>query len=295
MSPLFANGFSIKFRITITVMLSLFLLFVDVKLDGFKQVRGVLNSLAAPLQYAANLPHTIFDWTSTSLASRQRLLADNSYLKEQHLLLSEQLQQMAFLQRENSRLRALLKSPIREDIDKMVAEVMSVESNPNSHQVLLNRGSLNGVFEGQPVLDDKGVVGQVVSVGSTTSRVLLISDTTHGIPVRVARNSIRTIATGTGFIERLELNHLPHSTDIRVDDLLVSSGLGGRFPEGYPVAIVRSINSDKSRPFSQVLVEPIAELDRIRYLLLLWPPGDKHKPVYDAMGDLTDKAEALIP
>lgn len=294
MIPIFGRGPSLVSRIVIAVVLSGVLMFVDHRLNGFDGARVYLNSLVSPLQYIASLPQNMLDWSAESLASRQRLLEENQSLKEQQLLLSEQMQRMAFLQRENNRLRALLNSPVRQDVSKMVAEVMSVESNANSHTVVVNKGSLSGLYEGQPVLDDQGIVGQVVSVGPTNSRVLLITDITHAIPLRIAKNSVRLIASGTGFINKLELNHVTHSTEIEVGDLLVSSGLGKLFPEGYPVAQVTKVTRNTSLPFARVQAKPIAKLDRIRYLLLLWPPNTDKQPIFETIEQLTEKAEGLL-
>ncbi|MBP7546865.1 MAG: rod shape-determining protein MreC, partial [Corallincola sp.] len=132
-------------------------------------------------------------------------------------------------------------------------------------------GRFDGVYEGQPVLDERGIVGQVVAVGPTTSRVLLIADDMHAIPVRIYRNDVRAIAVGSGELDRLTLQYLPHSTDVRVGDLLVASGLGGRFPEGYPVARVTHVDRNERSSFARVDAVPEASLDRLRYLLLLWP------------------------
>jgi rod shape-determining protein MreC len=136
---------------------------------------------------------------------------------------------------------------------------------------VINRGANDGVFEGQPVLDEKGIVGQILHVGTTSSRVLLITDLSNAIPVRIKRNGVRLVATGSGQIDRLTHNFVPHSTDIHQGDLLVTSGLGGKFPEGYPVARVVSVKQDESRPFARVVSKPVAQIDRLRYLLLLWP------------------------
>ena len=153
----------------------------------------------------------------------------------------------------------------------MVAELLSVDSDPFSHQVLINKGALDGVYNGQPVINDQGVVGQVLHVGSTTSRVLLVTDSSHGIPVRVLRNDLRAIASGSGELDKLELRNLPRNTDIQVGDLLVTSGLGGRFPMGYPVAKISRFSYEEGKPFAEVKAVPLAALDRLRYLLLLWP------------------------
>lgn len=152
----------------------------------------------------------------------------------------------------------------------MVTQVISTVNDPYSDQVVIDKGSVNGVYEGQPVISDKGVVGQVVAVAKLTSRVLLICDATHALPIQVLRNDIRVIAAGNGCTDDLQLEHLPANTDIRVGDVLVTSGLGGRFPEGYPVAVVSSVKLDTQRAYTVIQARPTAGLQRLRYLLLLW-------------------------
>ena len=172
---------------------------------------------------------------------------------------------------ENARLRELLGSPLRQDEQKkMVTQVISTVNDPYSDQVVIDKGSVNGVYEGQPVISDKGVVGQVVAVAKMTSRVLLICDATHALPIQVLRNDIRVIAAGNGCTDDLQLEHLPANTDIRVGDVLVTSGLGGRFPEGYPVGVVSSVKLDTQRAYTVIQARPTAGLQRLRYLLLLW-------------------------
>ncbi|WP_048797194.1 rod shape-determining protein MreC, partial [Serratia sp. 506_PEND] len=181
----------------------------------------------------------------------------------------------------------LLGSPLRQDEHKMVTQVISTGSDPYSDQVVIDKGSDNGVYEGQPVISDKGVVGQVVAVAKVTSRVLLICDASHALPIQVLRNDIRVIAAGSGCADDLQLEHLPNNTDIRVGDVLVTSGLGGRFPEGYPVAVVSSVKVDNQRAYTVIQARPTAGLQRLRYLLLLWgadrngdmplPPDEVHR------------------
>ena len=182
-------------------------------------------------------------------------------------------------------MRELLGSPLRQDEHKMVTQVISTGSDPYSDQVVIDKGSDNGVYEGQPVISDKGVVGQVVAVAKVTSRVLLICDASHALPIQVLRNDIRVIAAGSGCADDLQLEHLPNNTDIRVGDVLVTSGLGGRFPEGYPVAVVSSVKVDNQRAYTVIQARPTAGLQR--YLLLLWgadrngdmplPPDEVHR------------------
>ena len=271
MNPIFKHGPSAQHRLILVLFCSALLIYFDHKANSFEFVRGYLQSLVSPLQYIASTPKQAIDWAVENIATRRQLIEENQQLKTNELVYQEQLMQLNILQQENDRLRALLASPVRKDVKKMVAEVLSVDSDPYSHQVVINKGANDGVFEGQAVLAYQGIVGQVLHVGTISSRVLLITDVTHAVPVRIKRNGVRLIASGTGNISRLTHNHVPHSTDVRKDDLLVTSGLGGKYPEGYPVAKVTAVLSDESRPFAQVQSEPIAQIDRLRYLLLLWP------------------------
>jgi len=271
MNPIFKHGPSPQHRLVLVLFCSSLLIFFDHKMNSFESVRGYLQSMVSPLQYIATTPKRTIDWAVENLVTRRKLIEDNQQYKTNELRYQEQLMQLNILKQENDRLRLLLASPVRADAKKMVAEILSVDSDPYSHQVVINRGANDGVFEGQVVIDDRGIVGQVLHVGTISSRILLITDVTHAVPVRISRNGIRLIASGTGTIERLTLNHVPHSFDIRSGDLLVTSGLGGKYPEGYPVAKVTVVLQDESRPFAQVQSEPVAQINRLRYLLLLWP------------------------
>jgi rod shape-determining protein MreC len=227
----------------------------------------------------ANAPGTLLDTMSTQVQTRADLIEQTKQQEQQLFTLRARLLKMDQLEHENQRLRELLGSPVHKESRKMVAELLSVDSDPFSHQVLINKGALDGVYNGQAVINDQGVIGQVLHVGSTTSRVLLITDSSHGIPVRVLRNDLRAIASGSGELDKLELRNLPRNTDIQVGDLLVTSGLGGRFPEGYPVATVTRSDYVEGKPFAQVEAKPLVALDRLRYLLLLWT--DKKPDVHD--------------
>ncbi len=278
MNTIFTRGPSLPHRLALALVLSLVLIVLDHKLDSFRTVRVYLNSIVSPLQYIADLPGDFLNWSATQFTSQQQLIEENARLTHQATLMSEKLQRFELLQAENDRLRRLLGSPVHKDARKMVAELMAVDNNPYSHQIVIDKGAVNGVYEGQPVLDDQGIVGQVMQVGTTNSRVLLLADLTHAIPVRIARNNLSLIAAGTGRLDELNLEHVAHSADIRVGDELVSSGLGNVFPEGYPVATVSSIVRDESRPFAQVKLTPKAHLDRIKYLLLLWTADAPSSP-----------------
>lgn len=274
MNEVFPRGPSLLSRLIIALTLSVLAMLIDTKINSFEKARTFLNSLVAPLQYIADMPSTAMDWTAESVSSRQDLMADNQRLTYDIMLMTEKLQRFEIIMQENADLRKLLDAPLRVDTRKKIAELLAVDTNPYSHQIVVNKGAIDDVFVGQPVLDDRGIVGQVIEVSTTNSRVLLISDVTHGIPTRIKRNNVRFVVNGNGDLSKLNVQHVPHSADIRVGDILVSSGLGKVFPEGYPVGSITQINRDESRPFADVEVKPIAQLDRLKYLLLLWPQKD---------------------
>lgn len=279
MKPIFGRGPSLQLRLFLAVIISVAAIVADSRFGVFSHVRVYLSSLVSPLQYIANAPGTLLDTMSTQVQTRADLIEQTKQQEQQLFTLRSRLLKMDHLEHENQRLRELLGSPVHKESRKMVAELLSVDSDPFSHQVLINKGALDGVYNGQPVINDQGVVGQVLHVGSTTSRVLLITDSSHGIPVRVLRNDLRAIASGSGELDKLELRNLPRNTDVQVGDLLVTSGLGGRFPEGYPVATVTRSDYVEGKPFAQIEAKPLVALDRLRYLLLLWT--DKKPEVHD--------------
>ncbi|MGY3859525.1 MULTISPECIES: rod shape-determining protein MreC [Aeromonas] len=279
MKPIFGRGPSLQLRLFLAVIISVAAIVADSRFGVFTHVRVYLSSLVSPLQYIANAPGTLLDTMSTQVQTRSSLIEQTKLQEQQLFTLRSRLLKLDQLEHENQRLRELLGSPVHKESRKMVAELLSVDSDPFSHQVLINKGALDGVYNGQPVINDQGVVGQVLHVGSTTSRVLLITDSSHGIPVRVLRNDLRAIASGSGELDKLELRNLPRNTDVQVGDLLVTSGLGGRFPEGYPVATVTRSDYVEGKPFAQIEAKPLVALDRLRYLLLLWT--DKKPEVRD--------------
>jgi len=267
----------LQLRLVLAILVSVGLVLADRFWPSFDRLRPYLDAVSVPFHYLADAPAQALDNVSEHLISRFQLIDDNRRLRQQLFTLKGELLQMEHLEHENQRLRALLGAPARQDERKMVTEVMAVDSNAFGQQVVIDKGTMHGVYEGQPVINDQGVVGQVMRVGPATSRVILMTDPSHAIPVRLARNDIRAIAVGTGNSEQLELPNIPHSTDIRVGDLLVTSGLGGVFPEGYPVAEITEFSYQEGQPFASVLARPKVAIDRIRYLLLIWP-ADRQPP-----------------
>lgn len=226
--------------------------------------------VVTPVQWAADLPGRAWGWASDSLANRNLLLEENRELKAQALVLAERSQTMASVLAENVRLRELLNAAQRSELAYITGELIGINYDPFSQQVVINRGRQEGAYVGQPVVDAAGVMGQLISVSPFTSRLLLISDTNHAIPVQVNRNGLRFIAQGTGRADQLRLTHVPETADLRQGDLLVTSGLGGRFPFGYPVATIEEISHQRGEPFMDVTARPLAQLDRSRYVLLLF-------------------------
>ncbi|EPZ8125875.1 rod shape-determining protein MreC [Yersinia enterocolitica] len=270
MKPIFSRGPSLQLRLFFAVLAAIVLVIADSRLGTFVKIRTYMDTAVSPFYFLANGPRKVLDNVSETLATHQQLELENRALRQELLLKNTDLQLLGQFKQENNRLRELLGSPLRQDEQKMVTQVMSSGTDPYSDQVVIDKGSNNGVYEGQPVISDRGVVGQVVAVSKLTSRVLLICDTSHALPIQVLRNDIRVIAAGSGCTDDLLLEHLPSNTDIRVGDVLVTSGLGGRFPEGYPVAVVSSVKVDNQRAYTVIQARPTADLQRLRYLLLLW-------------------------
>jgi rod shape-determining protein MreC len=203
-------------------------------------------------------------------ATRGELLSDNRELREENLKLHADLQKYESLQAENIRLRNLLDASYKVSDRVLIAELSAVDLDPYKQQVVINKGRSSGAYKGQAVLDADAVMGQVVQVTPFSSTVLLITDPSHSTPVQVLRSGLRTIAVGSGRINELSLPYLPTNSDIREGDLLVTSGLGGKFPPGYPVARVTDVNRSPDNAFAEISAEPAAHLDRSREVLLVW-------------------------
>lgn len=232
-------------------------------------VREALSAAVYPIHFVANLPFEASKFFSEEFAGRRTLIEENARLKAQQLLYDARLQRLASLERENIELRDLLQSSYEVSEPVLIAELMRVDLDPYTHLIQIDKGSSSGLFVGQPVLDAQGVMGQIDQLGPLSAVVRLITDPGHAIPVQVNRTGARAIALGTGDTHRLELASLPNNIDIRAGDLLVTSGLGGRFPQGYPVAQVTEVNFDPGAPFARVSAEPSARLDRSRQVLLV--------------------------
>ena len=243
---------------------------VDHRFQHLQQIRETLAFLTYPLQIAADFPVSAGRWMEEATRTRQELQDENDRLHAQVLRTQADLQKLESLQAENLRLRNLLDASYKVGDRVLIAELSGVDLDPYRQQVVINKGSNSGAFKGQPVLDAKAVMGQIIQTTPFASTVLLITDPNHSIPVQVLRNGLRTIAVGTGKINELSLPYLPTNSDIRVDDKLVTSGLGGKFPPGYPVATIAQIDRSPDNPFASITAIPTAHLDRSREVLLVW-------------------------
>lgn len=219
----------------------------------------------------AEAPYLLGDTLGEVVTSRENLHATNAQLERRVLELSQISQQFLAMKKENERLRELLGSRARLPTEVLIAELIGIVPNPNTHQVIIDKGSDAGITIGQAVIDAQGLFGQIVEVSQFTARVLLITDVSHALPVQVNRNGVRSVAGGTGRRDALELENVPVTADIREGDLIETSGLAGRFPVGYPVGYVASVEITESSAYARIIVRPTAFLDRTRHVLVLFP------------------------
>lgn len=249
---------------------ALILIVLDSLTSWLKPVHNWFEDAAWTFYWATKVPGDVKQWADDSLLSRSELQADRDRLMTELLVYQGQLQRMAELSAENIRLRNLLNATELLSDHVLVTQLIGVSPDPLSHLISINRGSSDFVFVGQPVIDSQGLMGQVVEVFDDHSQVLLITDSRHALPVKVSRNGLRAIAEGTGDYHQIRLRHISQTQDVVVGDSLVSSGLGNRFPKGYPVGTVIEVNKNVGKDFIEVLIEPAAKIDRSNHLLLVF-------------------------
>lgn len=277
--------------IVVIIVVSITLMMVDNAHQSLSTVRGSLAVALEPLQIAAEIPGEAAQYLQKYF-NRGDLIDKNKALSQKVLLLQGRLQKLAALQSENERIRALLASASSLDQNVLIARILAVSPDPYRQYVKLNKGSVDGVFVGQALIDAHGIMGQITDVTPLGSRAILISDANHGIPVEINRTGLQTVAEGTGRSDELQLPFLPNNADIKAGDLLVSSGLGGRYPADYPVAKVTHVTHNPGEEFLDVTAQPTADLDRGREALLVWnskAPDDSASPASsDAEGTAAD-------
>lgn len=243
---------------------------MDKRVSNFAAVRETMSLPVAPLQYLVNFPTQVIENIKIVFSTHDDLVKENLGLKSERLLLQSQLQRFVALERENAYLKSLLQSSRQVKGKTLIAEIMAVDSEPFVNQVIINKGKGDGVYTGQPVLDANGVMGQIIQVGPVTSRVLLVNDPHSGVAVQNTRSGLRAVALGDSYTGKLNLNFVPKTADVKIGDLFITSGLGGRFPEGYPVGKVVSVTQDPAKQFSTIILDPSAHLESSRQVLLIW-------------------------
>ncbi len=244
---------------------------LDHRVPVFKQLRSGLSVVAAPVQYVVDWPTHLLTRVADNFTSQQALIEENARLKVEKILLLAQLQTLMALEKENAQLRDLDEAGKKTNQKILIARILAVDSAPYIHEVVLDRGSSQGVYVGQPVLNATGLMGQIVAVGPLTSRLMLLSDSRSAIPVEIERNSVRSMVVGTGDANNVYLNYVPETTDVQVGDKLLTSGLGLRYPPGYPVGTIVQVIHNGGDSFLTIQIKPAADLEQSRLVILLWP------------------------
>jgi len=284
--PLFQQEAAASFRLIVLIFVSIVMMTVDHRFNHLEVVRSYISNSIYPIQYVVNLPARIASWGYQSLAQRSQLLSENAALKSTLLNMQARQQKLMALEIENTHLRSLLGSSARVQENVLVAEQIAVDLDPYRQQILIDKGTNDDVYIGQPLIDANGIMGQIIHASANSATALLISDPNHALPVEVVRNGLRSVVAGLGKTDAMELLHIPSSADIKVGDTLITSGLGGRFPPDYPVARITSVNHPPGKAFAQVYARPTAQLNRSREVLLVW----HNRP---ATGDDGDSPEGL--
>lgn len=237
------------------------------------EMRDSLSLLSTPIEYAVNSPFDLFDKLSTNLATHQELVTANTTLRAQQFFLMGQLQKLQAVQQENNQLLAILKSPmlVNKSDRLLAAEILAVHIEPFIDELILNKGKSDGAYIGQAVIDANGIMGQIIQTGPWTSRLLLISDPRNAVPIRNGRTGLFGIVVGQGDLQSLVWTNVSTTADIKIGDILLSSGLGGHYPAGYPVGIVNSIKHNPDDQFESIMVTPVAKLNNTSRVLLVWP------------------------
>ncbi len=273
--PIIGRGPPLGAGLFFLAVVSVVVMMLDHRGGYLETARLWMSAAANPIYAVVQTPYQLWSWLTGSFADRSRLRAENAQLHEQLRVARTQLLRFESLSEENRRLREIREASKGVSERTLIAEIVNVAVQPHRHMVVINKGADDGVFRGQPVLDAFGIVGQVMLVGKSTATLILITDTEHSVPVQVNRNGIRSIAMGTGDSARLSLPYLTVESDVQRGDLLVSSGLDGVFPAGYPVATVTKVERNPTDTFALVEAKPLAQLDRDREVLLLWTDKPK--------------------
>jgi rod shape-determining protein MreC len=265
-------------RLVLLLLLSLALMMLDHRGQHLEQIRAALKVIVYPIQIVASIPVVIYQHSREAFATERTLREQNEALSAEHQAILARLQQFEALEAENARLRDMLGSAARVGDRALAAELLEVSLEPFSRRIVVTRGTRDGVYVGQPVIDAHGIMGQITEVAPHLATATLITDPSHAIPVLVSRSGLRAMVFGTGDQDSVTVPYLTASADIREGDLLVSSGMGGTFPAGYPVATVTTIENDPNEAFLAIGARPAALLNHGKQVLLVWPGQGQTKP-----------------
>jgi rod shape-determining protein MreC len=262
-------------RSTLFIAISFTFFIFDSQFTFLSPVKDLLSLCLTPIQYTASFPSELFDIVATDFSTKKELIIENNRLKEKEFLLQAQVQKLVFLEEENEKLKTLLGATTKINEKVLAAQLLAVDFSNLNKQVVLNRGKNDNAYIGQPVLDAYGFMGQVISADSISSRVLLITDSQSAIPVMNVRSGLRSVAIGIGLPNTLELAYVSDTADVKAGDLFVTSNLGLRLPEGYPVGVVNTVGHVAGERFAKVILTPSAKVDSSRYVLMIWPGQPK--------------------
>ena len=270
----FRGQYSVS-KLLVSLILSFGLMYLDHKDQYLNKVRSYVSATTYPIYVVTNAPKNIFLNLRESIGQREKIIIENQKLKTENISLSSKIQQIYKLEKENKRLHDLLNSkPKNEDIF-VLAEIVAENPDPFKHRIIINKGSKENVYINQTVADSRGIIGHVIRDQIFGSEVLLITDPEHAIPIEIARTGLRSIALGIGSYEAIQLNYLAVNTDIKVGDILLTSGLGGQYPTGYPVAIIEKVSAQKGEPFLEVRAKPFAKLKNINEVWVIQRAVDR--------------------
>ena len=275
-------------RVMVLVALSLAMMLIDHRTQQFEKLRNILQTVVYPVMFISTIPREMIRGVTGSMEMSSNLQTDNESLRQENLLLHSRLEKLHSLEADNRRLKRLLGQSDQIAEHVLLAELVEVSLEPYTQKISLNKGSRDDVYVGQPVINGDGVIGQVVHTSQFQSTVTLLTDPGSAIPVMVMRNGLRGVLFGTGVRNKLAMPYLTADADIRIGDLLISSGMGGRFPTGYPVATVTEVRQDPSDEFLTINTLPVTQLDHGREVLLIWPESTKDQAVPE-LENLTDE------
>ena len=268
---IFKQDKTLGLRAIIYIVIAILLMIADQQNHWFHKVREKANAVTLPIEYTVDWPIRFVESLVEDVETQSSLLKENQKLKAETQLLQSQVQKMLAIQSDNKQLRQLLESSAKAGGRVLQAQILAVSPDPFLHQFIIDKGTKQGVYQGQPVLDAYGVMGQVIQVGVLTSRVMLLTDNSSAIPVQDSRTGLRSIAEGDSDNSMMRLVNVTQTTSIKTGDLLITSGLGQRYPFGYPVGRVVSVEQKPGEHFLSILIQPTAHLNRSRLVLLVWP------------------------